>query len=416
MIQGGGLRHRPRRPEGTRGPGEGRAGAGGFGGQRSAGAAAPAAGDARALGARCHHGEPGPPPPPRAPVGVTWDGGCNLGAGLSDRGAPASAGRSRLGPCAPRRAPRRPMCPHLSASPGDSRPRQASCERASAPQVGGPASRPPSSLAARSLSLAPGLSPPFSPPFPVTHERISPPEPPPQAGSLRIAEPRLRGKKGVGCAGRALHRRDTWGGAREGGSGGPAGVAPSGGVATGLPVSREEGRDHPYPSPFWARFPYASEITPFGVHPYHALRTGISASPRGPQSEPLFQPPGPHTCQDRCRWRLLRAGTGNGQTDRPGQMQGTGSMTSLGSCLAEHRGGDRWEDAEVGSLALWEAPTPRIPCLLSPSPPNSSVCTFSSAVPRVQGQNQRGASRTGASDLAQCRPAGTQVGTRPAFG
>ena len=267
MIQGGGLRHRPRRPEGTRGPGEGRAGAGGFGGQRSAGAAAPAAGDARALGARCHHGEPGPPPPPRAPVGVTWDGGCNLGAGLSDRGAPgapagagararrageragaASAGRSRLGPCAPRRAPRRPMCPHLSASPGDSRPRQASCERASAPQVGGPASRPPSSLAARSLSLAPGLSPPFSPPFPVTHERISPPEPPPQAGSLRIAEPRLRGKKGVGCAGRALHRRDTWGGAREGGSGGPAGVAPSGGVATGLPVSREEGRDHPYPS------------------------------------------------------------------------------------------------------------------------------------------------------------------------
>ena len=118
----------------------------------------------------------------------------------------------------------------------------------------------------------------------------------------------------------------------------------------------------------------------------------------------------------RRRGAEQRAGTGNRQTDRPGQMQGTGSMTSLGSRLAEHRGGDRWEDAEVGSLALWEAPTPRIPCLLSPSPPNSSVCTVSSAVPRVQGQNQRGALHTRASDLAQCRPAGTWVGTQPAFG
>ncbi|XP_076412615.1 uncharacterized protein LOC121824298 isoform X1 [Peromyscus maniculatus bairdii] len=54
----------------------------------------------------------------------------------------------------------------------DSRPRQASCEQASAPQVGGSASRPPSSLTARSRARAPWLSPPFSPPSPVTHERI----------------------------------------------------------------------------------------------------------------------------------------------------------------------------------------------------------------------------------------------------
>lgn len=202
MIQGGGLRHRQRRREGTRGPSGDRAGAGGLGGLLSAGAAARAAGDARALGARCHHREPGAPPPPRAPGGVTWPGGRNLRSGLSERGGragAASTGRSRLGPCAPRRAPRRPMCPHLSASPGDSRPRQASSERASAPQVGGSASRPPPR---RALALPRSLAlPPFSPPSPVTHRRIHPPDPPPQAGSLPLVQPGLGGGRGVGCRG-----------------------------------------------------------------------------------------------------------------------------------------------------------------------------------------------------------------------
>lgn len=50
---------------------------------------------------------------------------------------------------------------------------------------------------------------------------------------------------------------------------------------------------------------------------------------------------------------------------------------------------------------------PKDPLLALPVTPNPSACTFSSAVPRVRGQNQRGASHTRASDLAQGRPAGT---------
>ena len=67
-------------------------------------------------------------------------------------------------------------------------------------------------------------------------------------------------------------------------------MAPSGGVATRLPVSREKGRDHPHPYPFWARFPYPSEITPLGVPEDHALRTGISASPEDLHQSPSFKP------------------------------------------------------------------------------------------------------------------------------
>lgn len=211
MIQGGGLRHRQRRPGDARAR-RGRAGAGAAGGARSAGAAARAAGDARVLGARSHHGEPGAPRPLRAPRGRTRARDRDLGAALGDCGSPTSAsrvqalqagGRSRLGPCAPRRAPRRPMCPHLSGSPGDSGP--ASEPRATrAPQVGGPASRPPpGSPRAHSLPR----SPPFSPPSPVTQTHL--PRPPPRqlpsdrspGGVVGLETPALLRPRGGGGAG-----------------------------------------------------------------------------------------------------------------------------------------------------------------------------------------------------------------------
>lgn len=221
------------------------------------------------------------------------------------------------------------MCPHLSASAGDSRPRRASCERASAPQVGGSASRPPSSLAARSLALARGLSPPFSPPSPVTHKRIYPPEPPPQAGSLPIARPGLGGRKGVGCAGRGAargrvrHRRDTCGGA--GRSSAPARVGGRGEwpiqavVATGLPVSSGGGRDHP-PAPVAVlgtlTLPPAiihtgsTRATPLAQAPLPRPQGSIrpSSSAQGPPTPVTTAARGAYSKQGQGRDRQMRGG------------------------------------------------------------------------------------------------------------
>lgn len=178
------------------------------------------------------------------------------------------------------------MCPHLSASPGDSRPRRASCEGASAPQVGGPASRPPSSLAARSLSLAPRRSPPFSPPSPVT--QAHPPPGPPSPGPLpsrcptrtRLGEGEwvLGGGAGEGAA----RRRHLRGGAGQPGVDG----AGRGGHSARSPSWGREGPPAPR-GPRASPPPQSSARGPPGPHP----ELGAAPSPRS------LRHPGPSTCQ-----------------------------------------------------------------------------------------------------------------------